>query len=237
MMALFIALAFITCKKDRKAGPSAKNPYESVRVKQLNKNGTKIIEFSYDNTNRLISSQWTSAYYEDYEYNANGKVTKQTITDLNNPEIKTIVEYSYTNGILKSSNTNGMIAAYYYNNSNKVSHIVEKNSSQVTVGTTSFEYSLSNGELKVSMFFNNNPTLIETYSANLINPNPLQGPVYIRFSPFVIKSREIVHDPKNSSAYDYITDADGKIISYTQTFPNKQPVVTDTYTYIYEPKQ
>lgn len=249
-LAALLCLSFQPGTKSSKTEPvpAQKDPYANMRIKQLNKNGKKHTEFFYDKANKLISFRDPDRS-ASYKYDESGKL----ISDIYSPPSNTAkkegdklieneAKYSYNHGILTSYTLLPDQKVYYTYKEGQISQITHKDVYGLLIYWTSYKYSTLNGELKVIMKVVSldpnvvNKTITEIYSAKLRDPDPLKLPGIPVVSPFVIKSSEDSKYPGYSYTIDYVTDADGKIISYTKTYPNK-PEESATYTYIYEPKQ
>ncbi|MGB4774495.1 MAG: hypothetical protein WBP45_04950 [Daejeonella sp.] len=242
-IAVLFCLSYQSCKKDDKT-PIEGNPYEKFRIKQLNKGGTKVAEFIYDNTNKLTLYK-NPAFTVTYEYNASGKISKYTLQIGN---VQGVTEFTYdSNGILQSYVIVGSSKATFSYKEGKLTQIVKNNldPNNSLISTTSYKYfPVSNGEQKISTIevMAGVATAISTteiYAADQIDPNPLKlvsGGTPI-ISPFMIKSSN-VEGASSTPNYTitYSTDADGKITSYEQKYPDK-PADNAIYTYIYEAKQ
>ncbi len=263
-MLLSVILFAGSCKKkDKDTTPVVKNTYANSRVKQVDKNGNKYLEFTYDNKNKLTSQKvyntnanpgTIAVSTKDYQYDTNGKLTKETFINVSIPNFKFIIDYTYDNGILKSYkksllNTTDPLNIvtieatslfYTYNADNRVSQEVIKDVALVVQYTYTYTYTTAlNGHPQVNIVFQvpGQPasTTTNTYYPNIINPDPLANlPGIPVASSFLIESQTIVPGNNNYKAV-YTSDADGKVMTYATTYANVSNNVT--YAYIYEPKQ
>ncbi|MGB4775175.1 MAG: hypothetical protein WBP45_08385 [Daejeonella sp.] len=245
-LSALVCLGFQSCKKDKTNTPT-KYTYENSRIKQLNIDGVKDTEYFYNNKNQLTSIKTYKTYdnlsitsYTEYEYNGDGTIKKHTTKKPDDLNYIANTEYSYKNGLLDviTNDKNAVNKIFYTYANNKLNQRRGENSAGVEIYTSSYDYSLSDGNPKVIENQNQNGsvnTYTTIYSPNVIDPDPLKLPGLPSLSNFVLKSREISYDsPLNTFTISYITDPNGKITSYTKTYKNGS---ITKYTYVYEAKQ
>ncbi len=198
----------------------------------------------------------------DYVYNANGKVIKETtttkgtiFTDPDSP-YKSVYDYTYnSNDILQSytysdldtsnpdNHTKALVNTYKYtyNQNGQLEQITTEDKNGNVIGSSSYIYDATiNGELKKIAHIvppSGNANAFDAtyiYYANIFDPNPLNLPGFSASLPLMLKSYQ---SSIGNTQVTYISDSDGNITSYTETYPNKPVPNTTTYTYLYEPKQ
>ncbi len=259
-----LALEFQSCKKSKvdEPVPVIKYTYANSRIKQLNIDGHKSTEFIYDVTTKKLTSaifydtdpqtNITAEYSSsNFEYNTNGKLAKRTINSVANQNVKNIHVYSYSNDILQSftystlnTSTQALILnnsyEYAYDQTGRISTITFKDGNGLVTLISSYQYTTANGNPQVTIHYEpvTGPPYDATsiYYANIIDPDPLNNlPGLPVNSPFMLKDEQVSSNLNYNYQVAYETDPEGKIKSYTETYPNPTPY-SAIYTYIYELK-
>jgi hypothetical protein len=241
-----------------------KSTYANSRIKQLTKNGANYLEFIYDKTNNLVTSKnmgtkfspefnsnvQATLSFTNYVYDTNGKVVSAASTVNTDVPAQSVHDYAYSNGRLESDTYSDLTSngtktlvntiVYTYQNG-QVHQVIIKDSNGTETSTRSYTYTtIVNGELQMNVPVT--PASASafdatyTYYTDVFDPSPLNLPGLYTSLPLMVKSCQSSAGSTGTRNVTYKMDNDGKIISYTDDYPNKTEF-TAKYVYTYEPKQ